>query len=51
MVSSMKSVTVSSSKLLGTAKSVSQELTRPNARNQLAAAARALTDAINRLVS
>nr|XP_049697831.1 talin-1 isoform X25 [Helicoverpa armigera] len=50
MVSSMKSVTVNSSKLLGTAKSVSQDLTRPNAKNQLAAAARAVTDSINRLV-
>ncbi|XP_026736418.1 talin-1 isoform X5 [Trichoplusia ni] len=50
MVSSMKSVTVNSSKLLGTAKSVSQDLARPNARNQLAAAARAVTDSINRLV-
>ncbi|KAL0859340.1 hypothetical protein ABMA27_011134 [Loxostege sticticalis] len=39
MVTSMKSVTVNSSKLLGTAKS-----------NQLAAAARAVTDSINRLV-
>ncbi|XP_050558739.1 talin-1 [Spodoptera frugiperda] len=50
MVSSMKSVTVNSSKLLGTAKSVSQDLTRPNAKNQLAAAARAVTESINRLV-
>ncbi|KAL0809871.1 hypothetical protein ABMA28_011355 [Loxostege sticticalis] len=50
MVTSMKSVTVNSSKLLGTAKSVSQDLTRPNAKNQLAAAARAVTDSINRLV-
>ncbi|KAG6451547.1 hypothetical protein O3G_MSEX007224 [Manduca sexta] len=50
MVNSMKSVTVNSSKLLGTAKSVSQDLTRPNAKNQLAAAARAVTDSINRLV-
>ncbi|GBP64325.1 Talin-2 [Eumeta japonica] len=50
MVNSMKSVTVASSKLLHTAKSVSQDLTRPNAKNELMAAARALTDAINRLV-
>ncbi|XP_013143136.1 PREDICTED: talin-1 isoform X2 [Papilio polytes] len=50
MVSSMKTVTVNSSKLLGTAKSVSQDLTRPNAKNQLAAAARAVTESINRLV-
>ncbi|KOB72563.1 putative Talin-2 [Operophtera brumata] len=49
MVTSMKSVTVNSSKLLGTAKSVSQDVTRPNAKNQLAAAARAVTESINRL--
>ncbi|CAG4965789.1 unnamed protein product [Colias eurytheme] len=50
MIRSMKSVTVNSSKLLGTAKSVSQDLTRPNAKNQLAAAARAVTESINHLV-
>ncbi|XP_063370870.1 talin-1 [Cydia amplana] len=50
MVNSMKSVTISSSKLLTVAKSVSQDLTRPNAKNQLAAAARAVTESINRLV-
>ncbi|XP_037872842.1 talin-1 isoform X5 [Bombyx mori] len=50
MVNSMKSVTVNSSKLLGTAKSVSQDLSRPNAKNQLTAAARAVTDSINKLV-
>ncbi|XP_028167568.1 talin-1 isoform X4 [Ostrinia furnacalis] len=50
MVTSMKSVTVNSSKLLATAKSVSQDLARPNANNQLTAAARAVTDSINRLV-
>ncbi|KAM3956237.1 LOW QUALITY PROTEIN: talin_middle and talin-RS domain-containing protein rhea [Aphomia sociella] len=50
MVTSMKSVTVNSSKLLGTAKFVSQDLTRPNAKNDLANAARAVTESINRLV-
>ncbi|XP_060808637.1 talin-1 [Amyelois transitella] len=50
MVNSMKTVTVNSSKLLSTAKSVSQDLTRPNAKNQLAAAAREVTESINRLV-
>ncbi|VVD01405.1 unnamed protein product, partial [Leptidea sinapis] len=50
MVRSMKTVTVNSSKLLGTAKSVSQDLTRPNAKNQLADAARAVTESINHLV-
>ncbi|XP_048001981.1 talin-1 isoform X11 [Leguminivora glycinivorella] len=50
MVNSMKSVTINSSKLLTVAKSVSQDLTRPNAKNQLAAAARAVTESINRLV-
>ncbi|CAH0404281.1 unnamed protein product [Chilo suppressalis] len=50
MVNSMKSVTVNSSKLLSTAKSVSQDLSRPNAMNQLMAAARAVTESINRLV-
>ncbi|CAH0716781.1 unnamed protein product, partial [Brenthis ino] len=50
MVTSLKTVTVNSSKLLGTAKSVSQDLNRPNAKNQLAAAARAVTESINDLV-
>ncbi|XP_046974638.1 talin-1 isoform X11 [Vanessa cardui] len=50
MVSSLKTVTVNSSKLLGTAKSVSQDLTRPNAKNQLTDAARAVTESINHLV-
>ncbi|CAG9573830.1 unnamed protein product [Danaus chrysippus] len=50
MMGSLKTVTVNSSKLLITAKSVSQDLTRPNAKNQLAAAARAVTDSINALV-
>ncbi|XP_064075633.1 talin-1 isoform X9 [Vanessa tameamea] len=50
MVSSLKTVTINSSKLLGTAKSVSQDLTRPNAKNQLTDAARAVTESINHLV-
>ncbi|XP_041983893.1 talin-1 isoform X2 [Aricia agestis] len=50
MVTSMKTVTINSSKLLSTAKSVSQDLTRPNAKNQLTAAARAVTESINQLV-
>ncbi|KAJ2939257.1 hypothetical protein O0L34_g13352 [Tuta absoluta] len=50
MVTWMRSVTVTSSKLLGTARSVSQDPARPNARNQLAHAAREVTSTINRLV-
>lgn len=51
MVVSMKNVSRESSKLLTTAKSVSNDPSQPNVRNQLSAAARAVTDSINYLVS
>lgn len=50
MVISLKNVSVTSSKLLTTAKSMSADPTLPNGKNQLAAAARAVTDSINHLV-
>lgn len=50
MVISLKNVSVTSSKLLSTAKSMSADPTLPNGKNQLAAAARAVTDSINHLV-
>lgn len=50
MVMSMKNVSVESSKLLTTAKSVSNDPMQPNAKNKLSAAARAVTDSINYLV-
>lgn len=50
MVVSLKNVTMVSSKLLVTAKSVASNPTAPNAKNQLAAAARAVTESINYLV-
>lgn len=51
MVVSLKNVSVVSSKLLSTAKTVSADPTLPNGKNQLAAAARAVTDSINHLVN
>ncbi|XP_060823364.1 talin isoform X3 [Bombus pascuorum] len=50
MVVSLKNVSMTSSKLLGTAKSVAADPGAPNAKNQLSAAARAVTDSINYLV-
>ncbi|XP_064472172.1 talin-2-like isoform X2 [Ornithodoros turicata] len=50
MVVSMKNVSMVSSKLLVTAKSVAADPSAPNAKTQLAAAARAVTDSINHLV-
>ncbi|XP_015512363.2 talin-1 isoform X1 [Neodiprion lecontei] len=50
MVVSLKNVSMTSSKLLVTAKSVAADPGAPNAKNQLAAAARAVTDSINYLV-
>lgn len=50
MVVSLKNVSMVSSKLLVTAKSVAADPSAPNARNQLAAAARAVTDSINYLI-
>ncbi|KAL3286614.1 hypothetical protein HHI36_001113 [Cryptolaemus montrouzieri] len=51
MVHSLKSVSTSSSTLLTTAKSLSADPNLPNGKNQLAAAARAVTDSINYLVN
>ncbi|KAL0267697.1 UNVERIFIED_CONTAM: hypothetical protein PYX00_009891 [Menopon gallinae] len=50
MVVSLKNVSIVSSKLLSTAKTVASNPTAPNAKNQLASAARAVTDSINYLV-
>ncbi|XP_035720068.1 talin-1-like isoform X2 [Vespa mandarinia] len=50
MVVSLKNVSMTSSKLLTTAKSVAADPSAPNAKNQLSAAARAVTDSINYLV-
>ncbi|KAK9884059.1 hypothetical protein WA026_004996 [Henosepilachna vigintioctopunctata] len=51
MVHSLKNVSTSSSSLLTTAKSLSADLNLPNGKNQLATAARAVTDSINYLVN
>ncbi|KAL1132788.1 hypothetical protein AAG570_010740 [Ranatra chinensis] len=50
MVVSLKNVTVVSSRLLTTAKSVSADPAAPNAHSRLTAAARAVTESINTLV-
>lgn len=50
MVHSLKNVSTVSSSLLTTAKSVSADPNLPNGKNQLAAAARAVTDSINHLL-
>ncbi|XP_046684218.1 talin-1 isoform X2 [Homalodisca vitripennis] len=50
MVVSLKNVSMVSSKLLVTAKYVAADPAAPNAKNQLAAAARAVTDSVNYLV-
>nr|CAH7755545.1 unnamed protein product [Callosobruchus chinensis] len=51
MVHSLKNVSTTSSALLTTAKSLSADPNLPNGKNQLAAAARAVTDSINFLVN
>ncbi|KAJ8935035.1 hypothetical protein NQ314_013060 [Rhamnusium bicolor] len=51
MVHSLKGVSTTSSALLTTAKSLSADPNLPNGKNQLAAAARAVTDSINHLVN
>lgn len=51
MVHSIKNVSSVSSNLLTTAKSLSADPDLPNGKNQLAAAARAVTDSINHLVN
>uniref|UniRef100_A0A646QFM5 Talin1 n=1 Tax=Hemiscolopendra marginata TaxID=943146 RepID=A0A646QFM5_9MYRI len=50
MVVSLKNVSMVSSKLLVTVKSVAADPSAPNSKNQLAAAARAVTESINHLV-
>ncbi|KAL6268430.1 hypothetical protein P5V15_001566 [Pogonomyrmex californicus] len=50
VVVSLKNISMTSSKLLMTAKSIAADPTTPNAKNQLSAAARAVTDSINYLV-
>ncbi|KAL0113705.1 hypothetical protein PUN28_012676 [Cardiocondyla obscurior] len=50
VVVSLKNVSMTSSKLLMTAKSIAADPSAPNAKNQLSAAARAVTDSINYLV-
>ncbi len=51
MMASLKTLSMSSSKLLVSAKSVSVDPTAPNARNQLASAARSVTESINNLIN
>jgi len=51
MVVSLKSVSMTSSKLLVSAKAVASDPNAPNAKNQLASAARAVTDSINSLIN
>uniref|UniRef100_A0A8C3KQ51 I/LWEQ domain-containing protein n=1 Tax=Calidris pygmaea TaxID=425635 RepID=A0A8C3KQ51_9CHAR len=51
VVSNLKSISMSSSKLLLAAKALSADPTAPNLKNQLAAAARAVTDSINQLIT
>lgn len=50
MIVSLRNVSMTSTKLLSTAKSVAADPNAPNAKNQLSAAARAVTDSINYLV-
>lgn len=50
MIVSLKNVSSVSSRLLGIAKTVNADPSAPNGKNQLTAAARAVTDAINGLV-
>lgn len=50
IIFSLRSVSTTSSTLLVTAKSVSADPSAPNSKNQLTAAARAVTDSINHLV-
>ncbi|XP_025050766.1 talin-1 isoform X2 [Alligator sinensis] len=51
VVSNLKSISMSSSKLLLAAKALSADPTAPNLKSQLAAAARAVTDSINNLIT
>uniref|UniRef100_A0A673I1N4 Talin-1-like n=1 Tax=Sinocyclocheilus rhinocerous TaxID=307959 RepID=A0A673I1N4_9TELE len=51
LVTNLKTISMSSSKLLLAAKALSTDPNSPNLKNQLAAAARAVTDSINQLIS
>ncbi|XP_077353382.1 talin-1 isoform X1 [Festucalex cinctus] len=51
VVSNLKTISMSSSKLLLSAKALSTDPNSPNLKNQLAAAARAVTDSINQLIT
>uniref|UniRef100_H3ANX1 Talin 1 n=1 Tax=Latimeria chalumnae TaxID=7897 RepID=H3ANX1_LATCH len=51
VVNNLKSISMSSSKLLLAAKMLSADPSAPNLKNQLAAAARAVTDSINQLIT
>ncbi|XP_054139324.1 talin-1 [Melozone crissalis] len=51
VVSNLKCISMSSSKLLLAAKALSADPAAPNLKNQLAAAARAVTDSINQLIT
>ncbi|XP_070599799.1 talin-1 isoform X7 [Erythrolamprus reginae] len=51
LVSNLKGISLSSSKLLLAAKALSADPAAPNLKNQLAAAARAVTDSINQLIT
>ncbi|KAM8871446.1 talin-1 isoform 1-T1 [Synchiropus picturatus] len=51
VVSNLKTISMSSSKLLLAAKALSTDPSSPNLKNQLAAAARAVTDSINQLIT
>ncbi|XP_074474472.1 talin-1 isoform X1 [Sebastes fasciatus] len=51
VVSNLKTISMSSSKLLLAAKALSTDQSSPNLKNQLAAAARAVTDSINQLIT
>lgn len=50
MVNGLRGVSVTSISLLSTAKSIAADPTQPNAKNQLSAAARQVTESINNLV-
>ncbi|KAJ8260864.1 hypothetical protein COCON_G00165870 [Conger conger] len=51
VVTNLKTISMSSSKLLLAAKALSTDPNAPNLKNQLAAAARAVTDSINQLIT
>ncbi|XP_061732847.1 talin-1 isoform X2 [Nerophis ophidion] len=51
VVSNLKTISMSSSKLLLAAKALSTDHNSPNLKNQLAAAARAVTESINQLIT